>query len=229
MQAAVLDLQAELQAARGVTYRFISHDLAVVRAVADTVAIIDQGRLGEVGPGAQVFVPPSHPYTETLLAAVPVVEYGLNEAMNVDERAYVLLYRRLREMDVPEFMAPIIFRANGKPWDYCVDLTRQIWDEARHAMMVEAGLYFNGVAFYEFPIELEGSMSLNTELEPLHAHVVLWGVEQKLMRKDTGKRFEWIPVSALPTPPIHTITSCEATCPIIYCPPLQRAEVRSCV
>jgi len=71
VQAAVLNLLADLQADRGVAYLFISHDMAVVRAIADRVAVLYQGRLCEVGPVEQIYVPPYHPYTETLLAAVP--------------------------------------------------------------------------------------------------------------------------------------------------------------
>ncbi|MFZ4663252.1 MAG: dipeptide ABC transporter ATP-binding protein [Caldilineaceae bacterium] len=71
VQAAVLDLLVTLQRERSVTYLFIAHDLAVVRAVADRVAVLYQGRLCEVGTVAQVYAPPFHPYTELLLAAVP--------------------------------------------------------------------------------------------------------------------------------------------------------------
>ena len=71
VQAAVLELLAGLQADRGVAYLFISHDLAIVRAIADRVAVLYQGRICEVGPVADIYAPPYHPYTETLLAAVP--------------------------------------------------------------------------------------------------------------------------------------------------------------
>jgi len=71
VQAAVLHLLADLQAERGVAYLFISHDLAVVHAIADQVAVLYQGQLCEVGPVEQIYAPPYHPYTETLLAAVP--------------------------------------------------------------------------------------------------------------------------------------------------------------
>ncbi|NJM07496.1 ABC transporter ATP-binding protein [Candidatus Gracilibacteria bacterium] len=71
VQAAVLSLLAELQAERGVSYLFISHDLAVVRAIADQVAVLYQGRLCEVGPVEHVYAPPFHPYTASLLAAAP--------------------------------------------------------------------------------------------------------------------------------------------------------------
>ena len=60
-----------LQADRGAAYLFISHDLAVVRAIADRVAVLYQGRICELGPVADIYAPPYHPYTETLLAAVP--------------------------------------------------------------------------------------------------------------------------------------------------------------
>jgi peptide/nickel transport system ATP-binding protein len=70
VQAAVLDLLDQLKAARGTTYLFVSHDLAVVRALSDRVAVLYQGRLCEIGPAAEVYASPSHPYTEVLLGAV---------------------------------------------------------------------------------------------------------------------------------------------------------------
>ena len=70
VQAAVLDLLTQLQADRGTTYIFVSHDLAVVRAIADRVAVLYQGRLCELGPSENVYRFPSHPYTEVLLGAV---------------------------------------------------------------------------------------------------------------------------------------------------------------
>jgi len=70
VQAAVLDLLNELKATQGTTYVFVSHDLAVVRALSDRVAVLYQGRLCEIGPSASVYSTPSHPYTEVLLDAV---------------------------------------------------------------------------------------------------------------------------------------------------------------
>jgi peptide/nickel transport system ATP-binding protein len=69
VQAAVLDLLDTLRRERGTTYVFVSHDLAVVRAVADRVAVLYQGRLCEIGPTAAVFSSPCHPYTEALRGA----------------------------------------------------------------------------------------------------------------------------------------------------------------
>ena len=70
VQAAVLDLLVDLQRERKTTYIFISHDLAVVRAIANRVAVLYQGRLCEVGKVDEIYAPPFHPYTETLLGAV---------------------------------------------------------------------------------------------------------------------------------------------------------------
>ncbi len=70
VQAAVLNLLQELKEDFGTTYIFVSHDLAVVRAISDRVAVLYQGRLCEIGPSKNVYKFPSHPYTEVLLGAV---------------------------------------------------------------------------------------------------------------------------------------------------------------
>jgi peptide/nickel transport system ATP-binding protein len=69
VQAAVLEVLRELQARQNVAYLFITHNLAVVRAIADRVAVLYHGRLCEVGPTHLLCTPPWHPYTETLLRA----------------------------------------------------------------------------------------------------------------------------------------------------------------
>jgi len=70
VQAAVLNLLQKLKEDFGTTYIFVSHDLAVVRAISDRVAVLYQGRLCEIGPSKNVYKSPSHPYTEVLLGAV---------------------------------------------------------------------------------------------------------------------------------------------------------------
>ena len=70
VQAAVLNLLQKLKDDFGTTYIFVSHDLAVVRAISDRVAVLYQGRLCEIGPSKKVYQFPSHPYTEVLLGAV---------------------------------------------------------------------------------------------------------------------------------------------------------------
>ncbi len=71
VQAAIINLLADLQAEENVAYLFISHDLSVVRYIADRVAVMYLGRLMEVGPAERVFAGPHHPYTEALLSAAP--------------------------------------------------------------------------------------------------------------------------------------------------------------
>ena len=70
VQAAVLNLLQTLKEDLQTTYIFVSHDLAVVRAISDRVAVLYQGRLCEIGPSKNVYQFPSHPYTEVLLGAV---------------------------------------------------------------------------------------------------------------------------------------------------------------
>jgi peptide/nickel transport system ATP-binding protein len=71
VQAQVLNIMKDLQRERGLTYLFISHNLAVVRHVADDVGVMYLGRLVELSPKAELFVRPRHPYTRMLLDAIP--------------------------------------------------------------------------------------------------------------------------------------------------------------
>jgi dipeptide transport system ATP-binding protein len=77
IRAQVLNLLAELQSEFGVAYVFISHDLSVVRHVADEVMVMYLGRVVEHGPAADVFARPRHPYTQALLSATPTVDAAL--------------------------------------------------------------------------------------------------------------------------------------------------------
>jgi peptide/nickel transport system ATP-binding protein/oligopeptide transport system ATP-binding protein len=72
VQAKVLTLLVELQKELGLTYVFITHDLSVVRTIAMRVAVMYQGKLMELGPMADLFSHPGHPYTRMLLSSIPV-------------------------------------------------------------------------------------------------------------------------------------------------------------
>jgi peptide/nickel transport system ATP-binding protein len=74
VQAAILNLLADLQGGKRVTYLFISHDLGVVRYLSDRIAVLYLGRLMEYGDAEAVFAGPHHPYTEALLSAVPSLD-----------------------------------------------------------------------------------------------------------------------------------------------------------
>ncbi len=105
-------------------------------------------------------------------------------------KTLMMLFKRLREVDVPEMMASIITQTKGKPWGYYRDMTRQLWDEARHAMMGEVGFVANGVDWTRARVTHNWSFRLNTECSPIERHAVLYFIEQGLMTK-TGKRYEW--------------------------------------
>src|SRR6188508_3129234 len=74
VQAAILNLLAELQAEQKTSYVFITHDMGVVRYLADRIAVMYLGRIQEIGYTDDVFNGPHHPYTEALLSAVPSVD-----------------------------------------------------------------------------------------------------------------------------------------------------------
>ena len=77
IQAQVIDLLLDLQERQGVSYLFISHDMAIVERIAHSVAVMRQGRVVEIGPRRAVMENPQHPYTRQLLEAVPVADPSL--------------------------------------------------------------------------------------------------------------------------------------------------------
>ena len=106
-------------------------------------------------------------------------------------KTLMMFYKRLREVDVPEMMASIIAETSDKPWGYYRDMTRQLWDEARHAMMGEVGFAQLGIDWPKHVmVNFTWSLALNTQLKPIERHAVLYFIEQGLMPKN-GKRFEW--------------------------------------
>jgi len=114
-----------------------------------------------------------------------------DETFPPEPKTLMMFYKRLREIDVPEMMASIIAETPDKPWEYYRDMTRQLWDEARHAMMGEVGFVNLSIDWPgKVMINFTWSLALNTQLKPIERHAVLYFIEQGLMPK-TGKRFEW--------------------------------------
>ena len=94
VQAAVTDLLMEIQRNEKTTLLFISHDLSIVRYLADRVMVMYLGHVVEIGDTDQVFAPPYHPYTEALLSAVPIADTSV-------QKKHVVL-----EGDIPSAMNP---------------------------------------------------------------------------------------------------------------------------
>ena len=80
IQAQILNLMLDLQREHGLTYLFISHDLSVVRYMADAIGVMYLGKLVEVGPADSVYSTPVHPYTRGLIDTVPVADPALERA-----------------------------------------------------------------------------------------------------------------------------------------------------
>jgi peptide/nickel transport system ATP-binding protein len=83
IRAQILNLLEDMKRRYGLTLLFIAHDLAVVKAVSDRIAVMYLGRLCEVGPTEQLFARPTHPYTALLLEAIPVPDPTVKPAVNV--------------------------------------------------------------------------------------------------------------------------------------------------
>jgi hypothetical protein len=114
------------------------------------------------------------------------------------------MYKRVREMDVPEVVAGIIAQrwaearnavrdghaVDAHNWDYYVQMFRQMWDEARHAMFGETLLEHHGVDWRRLPINVTFSYKLARYCSPVERHILLYAIEQSLMPRTTGKPYE---------------------------------------
>jgi hypothetical protein len=176
-QAWMAHLQAFLQAAGGIMMDDKPADLPAPRATAP-------------------FTPDYFPQRDERFAqrwnfTNPQRQVSLNEAVPLDERTLALMCRRIVEMDVPEYMARIIAESQHESWDYYVDLTRQLWDEVRHAML--GTIYFEqrGVDWKTL-IAIHPGMAIRLHSLNVHdAHNVLYAIEQNLMPANRGKRLEY--------------------------------------
>ncbi len=83
IRAQILNLLEDMKRRYGLTLLFIAHDLAVVKAVSDRIAVMYLGKLCEVGPTEQLFARPAHPYTALLLEAIPVPDPTVKPAANI--------------------------------------------------------------------------------------------------------------------------------------------------
>lgn len=107
-----------------------------------------------------------------------------------DERNLALLCKRALEMDVPEMMASMLWEWRDLPWALRRLLSRQLWDEARHAMMGTVALTARGVDWTRIPLNIGFALRLNRHATPVERQIMLWAIEQSLMPRATGKRRE---------------------------------------
>jgi hypothetical protein len=121
----------------------------------------------------------------------PHVVYNMPD-VPADERNLALLCKRTLEMDVPEMMASFMTERANEPWEFYRDYSRQLWDEARHAMMGSVALEARGIDWKkELPLNVSFALRLNLHATPIERQVMLYAIEQSLMPGETGKRFEY--------------------------------------
>ncbi len=102
VQAGVLAMLADLRARLGVSFLFVSHDLSVVRHISDRIAVMQKGRIVELGDTEEVFTNPQHPYSRELLAAVPIPDPEVARA------------RRRESIDRAAFEGAVDLRADSE-------------------------------------------------------------------------------------------------------------------
>jgi len=146
---------------------------------------------------AQPFIADFHPRRDERFTGTYNFEFPPHLVYNApgvedDERNLALLCKRALEMDVPEMMASFITERADQPWEFHHDYSRQLWDEARHAMMGTVALEARGIDWKRgLPLNISFALRLNLHATPLERQVILYAIEQSLMPAETGKRFEY--------------------------------------
>ena len=123
--------------------------------------------------------------------SIPADTVYNDESRAIDERNLALLFKRVREMDVPEVIAGILSETPNRPGEYYRDMFRQMWDESRHALLGQAALEARGVDWTTLPINVTFSYKMAKFLQAPERHVLLYAIEQSLMSARTGKRYEY--------------------------------------
>jgi hypothetical protein len=144
---------------------------------------------------AQPFVPDFHPRRDARFDGQYNFQFPPHVVYNAagvpaDERNLALLCKRTLEMDVPEMMASFLVERHGEPWEFYRDYSRQLWDEARHAMMGTVAFEARGVDWTAIPLNVGFALRLNLHATPIERQVILFAIEQSLMPSETGKRSE---------------------------------------
>lgn len=130
-------------------------------------------------------------FRDSYNAGVNPEAFLYDEKFSAQDKTLMMYYKRIRELDVPEMMASILVDLrHEEPWEFHMEMSRQLWDESRHAMMGEVGFVSLGLDWRQIPINFTWSRNLNLQLDARQRHGVLFFIEQNLMPR-TGKRYEW--------------------------------------
>ncbi|WP_028458144.1 ABC transporter ATP-binding protein [Chloroflexus sp. Y-396-1] len=140
VQAAVLNLLAEVKERTGISYLFITHDLAVVSYLADEVVVMYRGQIVESGPVQAVLAPPLHPYTEALLTATSSRGVRLREVEEPDS--------------LPENGCPFYRRCPRTPGDICIT-TPPPWQEAGNGHRIRCHIPLEELHLFQHSILIE--------------------------------------------------------------------------
>ncbi|MDO5605565.1 MAG: ABC transporter ATP-binding protein [Paracoccus sp. (in: a-proteobacteria)] len=136
VQAQILTIIKELQAELGMAVIFITHDMGVVAEMADDVVVMWKGRKVEEGPVAQIFAAPAHPYTKSLLSAVPRLgamrgqPYPLREPLTVLEGDTARLVGETRQQDTARYDSPPLLEVRDLLVRF--DIKKNFWGAATH-------------------------------------------------------------------------------------------------
>lgn len=147
-------------------------------------------------PDAENLLPRFHPRRDERFHGQYNFEFPPHVVYNMadvpaDERNLALLCKRALEMDVPEMMASFMTERADQPWEFYRDYSRQLWDEARHAMMGTVAFEAKAIDWKkEIPLNVSFALRLNLHADPIDRQVMLYAIEQSLMPGETGKRFE---------------------------------------
>jgi hypothetical protein len=186
--------------ARENTARWQSHLQAYLRAAGgiggDDAHIARDGGSLPAPRAAEPFTPDFQPARDERFSGLynfnfpPHLVYNA-DGVPSDERNLALLCKRALEMDVPEMMASFMTERKGQPWEFYYDYSRQLWDEARHAMLGTVALKARGLDWTSIPLNISFALRLNKHATPLERQIILYAIEQSLMPGDTGKRYEY--------------------------------------
>jgi hypothetical protein len=173
-------------------HRIVQANLALSRAggIAGTGTVAD-----DTVPGSPFPAPDLAPRRDARFSGLRDFDFPPHVIYNdprvaADERNLALLCKRTLEMDVPEMMASILVERRDLPWPLRLSLSRQLWDEARHAMMGTVAFESRGIDWTKIPLNIGFALRLNRHASALERQIMLWAIEQSLMPADTGKRFE---------------------------------------